>query len=200
MGRYNDNAFLAWRRVLDRDASMRVSYEQFLLECKELVKRGFAEAAPPGGATSLFLAIDRSRSGWFSLKAWDEDSFEVLKKFSDFVKEKGNPSKFFKYAESFGEDWNQSNDSSSSGLSYASFSAATRSLGFDSAARTKLFEGLQQSNKKLEGRNGKLKLTDFKFLQDWDHIREANDALIWKSLVGEQLDSFKSEVDRCTPP
>merc|ERR1740121_1109086 len=59
--KHNGNPLLAWRRALDKDSSMRVSYEEFLVQCKYLAKHGIPEAAPKCGVTALYASLDNDR-------------------------------------------------------------------------------------------------------------------------------------------
>mmetsp|Transcript_51342 Transcript_51342/g.81583 ORF Transcript_51342/g.81583 Transcript_51342/m.81583 type:complete len:812 (-) Transcript_51342:207-2642(-) len=78
--------FKTWRQVLDRDGSMRLSWEEFVPACRK-----HARQAAHKGITGLpvtedelavcWRALDDDCSGWIALKEFDPACFKVLKAF-----------------------------------------------------------------------------------------------------------------------
>lgn len=196
--KHNRNPLLAWRRALDRDSSMRVSYEEFLIQCKQLAKRGLTEAAPESGPTSLFVALDAFRSGWFTLQDWDAEVFEALRNVAILLRDsfKNSVPAFMKHAESLGEAWDDgpgpetgAGGGGGGGLTYVKFARALRSLELPFHQRSQLFEGLKGAgrNKAESGKAGRLHAQDLKFLTVWDPDRELQDGKVWLQLVNGQM-------------
>lgn len=86
MRKHSKNPFLVWRKVLDKDGSMRVSYEEFRIMCKHLTRLGFSEVDLAERATHMYCAIDEDRSGWFTLKDWDEGAYDSVVTFVHKIK------------------------------------------------------------------------------------------------------------------
>merc|ERR1712232_591035 len=138
--KYNDNLFLAWRRVLDKDSSMKVNYTEFNASMKELSRAGLKEASP-SSLTALYVAFDSDRSGWFTLKNWDEESHDLLVQFLAFVK-KGLPADkkiidFFRGLE----------DHADHTVNLSAFRKATKGSGLQD--RDAIFEGLLVQGRSL---------------------------------------------------
>jgi hypothetical protein len=185
MHRHNENMLMAWRRALDKDNSMRVSYEEFVIQCKSLAKRGLPEASPASGITALYIALDEDRSGWFTLRDWDPETFERLAKFWRWCrKEFGNVAKFARAAENVEVDFAVHDDKG--GITYDKFTRIIRPLEFAYVERVQLFEALQATTKRSEGKHGRLFQVDLGFLDKWDPDREIKEDNLWAAMVNSR--------------
>lgn len=192
--KHGGNAWLAWRRCLDRDSSMRVNYEEFVLQCQVLKKKGYAEAAPANGVAAMYVAFDRDQSGWFTLKDWDETANELLTTFAQYCRrEFGTMANFWKNAEKQKADDGEAspNRGGSNGLSFRDFSQLLKTTGLSPSQRLQIFEGLQSPVKKSPSDAGRLKLADVGFLSAWDPDKDAADDDVWGNL---QKKYFLSET------
>jgi len=186
VARHGGNPLLAWRRALDKDSSMRVSYEEFLVQCKYLTKHGCSEAQPACGPIALYVAIDEDRSGWFNLRDWDQEVFDLLRKFVLWARaEYGTTAKFLQKAEKFEADDDASDHGD--GVPYSKFNNAVKPLGIAYAQRVMLFEGLQGVTKRHEGKAGRLRPQDVKFLAAWDPDWEVKEDDTWGKLAGKHV-------------
>lgn len=77
--RYDGNALQAWRKVIDKDASMRVNFLEFSGACKVLQKNLPETINIPG----VWRALDENLSDWVSLREFDEESYTRLTKFRE---------------------------------------------------------------------------------------------------------------------
>jgi len=190
LNRHNQNMLMAWRRALDKDNSMRVGYEEFVIQCKTLAKKGLAEAHPATGINALYIALDEDRSGWFTLRDWDADSFDVLAKFWRWCrKEFGTVAKFAKVAETVEVDIDEPDRG---GVSYEKFAKAVRPLEYTYAERVQLFEALQATTKRSEGKSGRLFQGDVGFLDKWDPDREVKEDKLWSAMVNSRANKAYS--------
>jgi len=77
----------AWRQALDTDCTMRVSWEEFFIACKRLLRqvrmKGLNQPLPhtEEGFAAAWRALDDDCSGWIALKEFDATCFKVLKSF-----------------------------------------------------------------------------------------------------------------------
>jgi len=76
-------SFKAWRKILDRDGTMRVNWEEFCEACRKLALRqaggrpraGFLAAERMAG---VWRALDADCSGWISLREFDTPSHKAV--------------------------------------------------------------------------------------------------------------------------
>lgn len=184
--KYHGNALLAWRRALDKDSSMRISYDEFVVQSKALQKRALPEAAPVSGVASLYVAMDSHRRGWASLRDWDEEAYNTLRAFVLWCRSGYTScSKFLKYAETIGVD----DDAKvvHGGVPYSKFSRGLRPSGLTIAQRLTLFEALQSPAKKYEGRSGHICAADVAYLAAWDPDGDAKEGKEWDSVAASRL-------------
>eukprot|EP00927_Polykrikos_kofoidii_P060755 TRINITY_DN55676_c0_g1_i1.p1 TRINITY_DN55676_c0_g1~~TRINITY_DN55676_c0_g1_i1.p1 ORF type:complete len:751 (+),score=140.62 TRINITY_DN55676_c0_g1_i1:199-2451(+) len=82
--------FKCWRKVLDRNARMRISYEDFCSGCKQFALRTrqkqsllIADMIPlqEEQLAGVWRALDDDCSGWVALREFDPESHEVLAEF-----------------------------------------------------------------------------------------------------------------------
>jgi len=80
------NALRAWRKVLDREGSMKVSWDTWCKICAEIAKKGnLSILGNVDSVGAIWRAMDQDCSGWIALREWDEKSFEVLSVFKLWV-------------------------------------------------------------------------------------------------------------------
>lgn len=86
----------AWRQLLDKDSSMRVSWDDFCSSCKHL--EGRASIAQRAAASSavprteehrarVWRALDEDCGGWISLAEFDQEAYACLSKFKLWASE-----------------------------------------------------------------------------------------------------------------
>merc|ERR1719240_1097059 len=150
----DDNAIVAWRRQLDRDSSMRVSYEEFRRAVKRMKLDPYFF-----NADKMWNVLDANCSGWVSLYEFDEKAYELLggfKMWSEYIF--GSVTGMFNAI-----DKNRGGD-----ISWKEFSS--RVLGYCTQYKINLseeevrylFSGLDISGEM------RITLDEVKFLQDWD--------------------------------
>jgi len=175
--RHNENPLLAWRKGLDLDMSMKVSYEEFVLACSRLAKEGLAEAEPPGGVAPLYCAFDCDHSGWFTLRDWDETCFDQLASFTRFLKAE------FKKVVQYMLKYEEFRDS---GVTCADFRQSVKSLDLDFDSVEDLFEGLSMKiiRKDTKGHRlpGRMHYKDVKFLDNWRPDEEVQEDAAWLAM------------------
>merc|ERR1719210_3030381 len=112
------NPLLAWRKDLDKDSSMRVNFNEFVVACGRLGRSGAVEN-PAVDLVSLYCALDQNRSGWFTLHDWDQQTFHLLLQFRHWAKNKcGKVVQFIRSLE----------DNSKTGINSQIFRQGTRDL------------------------------------------------------------------------
>lgn len=182
--RHGGNHIIAWRKALDKDKSMRVSFSEFTETSRNLARHGVPEAVPARGVSALFCAVDQCRRGWFTLRDWHEESWNLLARFRQWVlaaypKEK-------KVSDCF-KDWDTH---SSSAITIGTFKSHVQTLDMTSDEKEYLFEGLSLqveawSEEKNRYAFGTLTRAELKFLDAWDPETEKQEAVAWD----EQLNS-----------
>lgn len=187
VSKHNQNPLMAWRWALDRDASMRVSYEEFVIQCKTLAKKGMSEAAPPEGVTSLYVAFDEDRRGWITLRDWDPDAFENLERFVTFARtECGNLNRFLKAVEGVTGDEGEK-VALGGGVPLGMFRRALKPGGFPPSKCFSLFEALQAPTKRRGHNTSYLFPSDISFLAHWDPDREMKEDSTWSLIVSQKM-------------
>jgi hypothetical protein len=73
----------AWRQLLDRDGTMRVSWDEFCETCRVLQKKSAISGLPKNEAqrAGLWRALDEDCGGWISLREFDQESFDAISTF-----------------------------------------------------------------------------------------------------------------------
>mmetsp|Transcript_163183 Transcript_163183/g.523373 ORF Transcript_163183/g.523373 Transcript_163183/m.523373 type:complete len:614 (-) Transcript_163183:326-2167(-) len=192
LARHNDNSFMAWRRALDKDSSMRVSYEEFVIQCQALLRSGMREASPPCGIPAMYAAIDQARSGWFTFKDWDSQTHSWLLAWVKYCRtECGSCTKFLQrcIAECNADIKNDI------GVDFKTFSKSLNKaeIGLAPSQRLAVFEGLQAPTKRGQSDGGRLTSADLIFLQTWDPDQEERDENLWESLLQNNPIETKEE-------
>jgi len=172
VARFRNNPLLAWRKALDTDSSMRVSYYEFIKAFKTLSQKGILPATK-SNVPSLFRALDRCNTGWLSLRDFDEATYDLLIRFSSWAKnEYGKVSLCCKpLAGSEGGDRAR----------FRPFAKAVRhgmALSQDEAWR--LFEGLSLESKRDEAT---IKPDELFFLDKWDPTHEQEEKEAWERMM-----------------
>lgn len=177
--KYRGNALRAWRKILDKDSSMRVAYGEFSLTCKELERRGFEEAVPKSGVAGIFAAFDQTRSGWFALLDWDAEAHDALLAFAQWARGSSGRLKVADRVRRMAPreqkglvDW----DTFKEGLKGSDLSNKQIPL---------LFDGLCPSRTALSA-------VDVSFLDKWDSQADAKERALWCKL--SQHRTQKSEA------
>lgn len=77
----------SWRQLLDRDGTMRVSWDEFCDTCKHLQKKGHQPGVPKteNQRAGVWRSLDEDCGGWISLREFDQDAFDCLAKFKHWA-------------------------------------------------------------------------------------------------------------------
>jgi hypothetical protein len=77
----------AWRQLLDRDATMRVSWDEFCDTCRYLQKKSSLQGLPKTEAqrAGIWRALDEDCGGWIALREFDQDAFECISTFKNWA-------------------------------------------------------------------------------------------------------------------
>lgn len=174
MERHGMNYIIAWRKCLDKDSTMRVNFPEFTRTCKLLAKHGLKEAMPASGIPALFCAFDSCRRGWFTLRDWHEQSWNLLAIFRRWAH-----SEFFKVSECF-RAW----EANTAGIKLGNFRSHIKELNMTSEEKEYLFEGLSLeaevwSDEKGRYAHGTLTRAEIVFLDTWDPDEELREARAW---------------------
>jgi hypothetical protein len=174
VARYKHNPLLAWRKALDTDSSMRVSYYEFIKAFKTLSQKGILPANIKD-VPALFRALDRCHTGWLSLRDFDEGIYERLIRFSTWAKgEYGKVSLCCKPLA--GED----------GGDRARFrpfaKAVKRGIHINQDQAWQLFEGLSLESNKSEAT---IKPDELFFLDKWNPAADQEEEEAWERMMIE---------------
>lgn len=194
VAKHGENYIIAWRKALDKDSTMRVSFSEFTLTCKRLAKHGMAQAIPASGIAALFCAFDHTRRGWFSLREWHEESWTLLSNFKKWATEH--------YAKV--SHWFEGLEASASGLGLGEFRRHARQLDISlkdmSPKETKeyLFEGLSLqgeawSDEKGRWAHGTLTKAEITFLDTWDPDEEVAQAKAWDEIFQQTCEHYEKQ-------
>jgi len=79
----------AWKQLLDKDGTMRVSWDEFCDTCKYLQKKSMMHGLPKTEAqqAAIWRALDEDCGGWIALREFDQESFESVAKFKTWSME-----------------------------------------------------------------------------------------------------------------
>jgi Ca2+-binding EF-hand superfamily protein len=150
----DDNAIVAWRRQMDKDSSMRVSYDEFRKSVKRMKLDPYFF-----NIEKMWNVLDANSSGWVTLSEFDTKGYELLggfKMWSEYVF--GSVTGMF-----YAIDKNRGGD-----ISWKEFSGrvlgycAQYSIDLSEDEVRYLFSGLDLSGEY------KITLDEVKFLEDWD--------------------------------
>lgn len=179
LARYGDNALLAWRKALDKDASMRVSYYEFTATVKKLEKAGHLSAEDTANIPALFRSIDARCDGFISLQEWDLGAHRLLTTFASWAKEKyGKVSNLAKVAMEKDSDEKRA-AGKDTGVKYADFRRLVQApLDLEQEEVFQLFCGLS-----LEGKQGRISQSELMFLDHWDYEDEQKEELHWHLML-----------------
>lgn len=182
--RHYGNALVAWRLSLDKDHSMKVSYEEFTIACRALTASGIAEASPACGVASLYCAIDHDRSGWFTLRDWDKHMHRCLSAVVEWATRKfGKVSDFIRAAET----------EQNKGIEFVQWKNELRDgLGFNRMESLELFEGLARRRdcKAFDENHERLFAHDVLYLDRWKPAQELQEDKAWERMTMRHLVSL----------
>lgn len=175
--RYHKNPLLAWRKALDTDSSMRVSYYEFLKAYRLMSQNSLLPAS--NSVPELFRALDISNTGWLSLRDFDEPTYHSLIRFSKWA------------TEAFGKVHllckNLAGAEDEGKVKFKIFRKVMKeALGLDNDEAWKLFEGLSMESKK----SGAIAPDELFFLDRWDYKAEYEEELAWEKMmtdIGKEL-------------
>eukprot|EP00927_Polykrikos_kofoidii_P061480 TRINITY_DN56314_c0_g1_i1.p1 TRINITY_DN56314_c0_g1~~TRINITY_DN56314_c0_g1_i1.p1 ORF type:complete len:738 (-),score=101.82 TRINITY_DN56314_c0_g1_i1:148-2361(-) len=161
------NLLKAWRKSLDRDGTMRISWDEWRNACAELQRtgvKGIPATIEEIGAA--WREMDRECSGWVPLRAWDTPAFEVLSDFKRWVdRVHGGARKAFRVLDG----------SANCKLSVGELKKAARGKDRFKGDLDFLFVGLDVYNAWVLTEN------EVRFLDDWDLAWEEWEAAHTKS-------------------
>lgn len=166
--KYNGHFMKAWRHLLDKDGSNRVTWSEFQSACHKLRYTGDVAGA--------WRAFDADLSGYLTLNEVDTEASDTLCEYKGWAWEE-----FGTVRAAFGVfDHDNSNS-----LSFEEFRSNCRIYGYEGNAK-KLFDALDINGEKT------LSMSEIAFLDDWDmgqsqgrskddkrksHIRQMNESL-----------------------
>merc|ERR1712070_46734 len=135
---------------------------------------------------ALFCAFDPSRRGWFSLRDWDEKSWELLAAFRRWARSKiGKVSECFR---AWGADPH-------AGMSFHTFKKnVKKEMGLNIDQTEWLFEGLSLEPEAWNDEigdyaYGKLRRDEILFLDSWDPDEEWREVLAWEEQFTTESDT-----------
>jgi len=158
---FQHNSLLrAWRKALDKDSTMRISWDEFYQACvavpqgRERLEPQYLEGLPQTAdqIAGCWRALDQDCSGWIALREFDKESFQALASFKRWADEShGGVVNAFRNL-----------DTANAKLSEAELKKAARGeKGFKGDFEL-LFDGLDVNNA------NQLTENDVKFLDSWD--------------------------------
>lgn len=167
--KYNGHFMKAWRHLLDKDGSNRVTWSEFQAACAKLRYAGDVAGA--------WRAFDADLSGYLTLNEVDTEASDTLCEYKEWAWQE-----FGTVRAAFGVfDHDNSNS-----LSFEEFRSNCRIYGYEGNAK-KLFDALDINGEKM------LSMSEIAFLDDWDmgqsqegrskddkrksHIRQMNESL-----------------------
>jgi Ca2+-binding EF-hand superfamily protein len=175
VARHGRNHILAWRRALDKDGNMRLSFSEFTDACRRLAKHGMSQATPSSGVPALYCAFDRYRRGWISLQDWHETSWRLLANFRRWAHME------FPRVSHCLKAWDSN---SLKGVSFGTFRTQVKELGMTADEMEYIFEGLSlqaESWSEEKGRLsfGRLTKAELVFLDTWNPDENQLEATAW---------------------
>jgi len=181
--RHSGNHLLAWRKTLDKDGSMRVNWQEFKDACHKMMRAGISSSVPrtAEGIAALFCAFDHSRSGWFTLRDWHVRSWEVLRSFTHWARQK-----YGKVSRSITE-WEES---PGEGIRLNAFRRQTKELEFSPDESEELFEGLSLEVTRFKDgslRRGTIVAKELWFLDKWRPDDELAEVEAWKEMASKRI-------------
>lgn len=143
---------VAWRRLLDRENTNRVSFKDFGVACRFLRFKNVA---------GIWRALDEDASGFISLREIDQGSSDALLDFKEWAESTfGTIQRAFKVL-----DTNRTNS-----LSFPVFKRALKDFGFEGDPRL-LFQSLKPdlcAGSRSSGHEQRLTLADLRYMSSWE--------------------------------
>jgi len=170
--RFRNNPLLAWRKALDTDGSMRVSYYEFIKAYKSMSSRKLVPEMSSKHLPALFRALDRCCCGWLSLRDFDEATYNSLVAFSKWATESFGKVSLSCKALAGPEDGDK--------VKFQFFKKGVKAgLGLNKDEAWRLFEGLSLESKK----GGTIKPDELFFLDRWDFKAEIEEEMAWDRMM-----------------
>jgi len=172
---YFNNPLVAWRKALDKDAEFKVSYANFIKSSSRFVK--------PVGRTGvseqinkIYITYDPCRSGFISLRRWDQDLFRLLSNFTDWARRE------------FGKVSNAViawEEEPGSGVKLPNFREAVDSLRLSEPELRSLWLGLTCDG--IANKAGKITREELVFLDKWYPDDDVQKELAWDQLIDKRF-------------
>jgi len=150
------NLLAAWRKALDRDGTMRISWDEWRHACSELLLKTGALGLPRtvDEVAAVWRAMDEDCSGWIAMREWDPESFAVVAEFKRWAERNhGGVVKAFKALDG----------SANCKLSEGELKKAARGPDGVKGDLELFFDGLR-----VNSSTWVLTENEVKFLDDWD--------------------------------
>lgn len=181
--RNKESPLIAWRKALDKDGNMKVSYGEFYLACVKLIRSG-AMADNRNNfelVNRLYVSFDPHRCGYISLRRWDKRVYQLLVNFTLWARRE------FGKVSSAVPTWERECSLPGHGIALGMFRSGTQSLGMTEEELRLLFSGLS-----LEGialKHGRISFEELLFLDNWDPEKMLQEELAWEKMVGSRFSS-----------
>jgi Ca2+-binding EF-hand superfamily protein len=185
-----ENPLIAWRKALDKDGNMKVSYAEFYQSCSKLMRSGaMGSHASIGLVNRVYVTLDPFRSGYISLRRWDAETYTLLVNFTLWCRKH-----FAKVSDSVAA-WEQK---LGDGVSLCAFRDGVQDMDLPETDVRQLFAGLG-----LEGvaaKQGRISLDELLFLDKWDPDKMLKDELDWEKMVGSRFTSGSVSAKKTAGP
>eukprot|EP00746_Dinoflagellata_sp_MGD_P002517 gnl/MRDRNA2_/MRDRNA2_104909_c0_seq1.p1 gnl/MRDRNA2_/MRDRNA2_104909_c0~~gnl/MRDRNA2_/MRDRNA2_104909_c0_seq1.p1 ORF type:complete len:675 (-),score=132.28 gnl/MRDRNA2_/MRDRNA2_104909_c0_seq1:40-2064(-) len=185
--KHRNNAIVGWHMKLDKDHSMRVSWEEFKIAARE--NRKVESKVSMGMNTiserklaAIWRALDKNLSGWLSLREWSAPAYMLLVRFKEFYTEKcGSLQAAVRYLDA---------GSMNAQISRKEFEQIQTDLDLTDADTDYLFDGLD-----MDG-SGQIAWGDLKYLDKWDHLSDQREEQFWHIINQELMDLQQGKARR----
>lgn len=179
--KHRNNAIVAWYAALDKDHSMRVSWEEFKAAAKRDRRTSRKDSGNLGMSqiserklASIWRVFDKNMSGWLSLREFDAPSFTLLLRFKEYYTEQyGSLQAAIRHLDS---------GSMNGQLSRKEFVQIQQDLGLSDEDTDHLFDGLD-----VDG-EGQISGTELKYLDAWDHVADHREEQFWSIISSELME------------
>lgn len=195
--KYHNNSLLAWRKAMDKDGTMRVTQAEFEIVCRKLAHAGVKDAKPENGLAGLYVALDQDRSGWFSIRDWDERIFNLLACFVTFAR-----AQFHKVSHCI-RAWELREGK---GVGLDTWHRHTKETGMSTEDLDELFEGFSMKTLNLDRSSldegsadtGRMQPHDLVFLDTWMPEDDLQEYSVWA--VPEDMKNVSAAFEPSPPP
>lgn len=160
--KYSNNPIRAWRKALDKQSCMRVSWDAFEAYCRQ------SACMPKQHLPSIWRSLDDNMSGWLSLSEFWPQAAVLLKKFVSYCKQ---------FYGSVYKAFIEIDDNGNGRLSHSEFNVVAVACKFDEAESEMLFAGLDM------GSDGRVEAEEVTFLDKWYVERENKEEELWQNMA-----------------